>query len=327
MTSRPISLGTDSMEALRDPARMASLREEIILALGLEDASDALFALAFAEGLNESVRFLSRFSQSPLPGACAPSLPLLFVPDTCSGEGRIHGTLQRSPEALVHVSHAHGTDQPSCWLSAGFASGWYSGLLHERVLVRETHCTAGGADACRFVGRTVEEWAELGDAWIEGVLPHVDFDESRARAEEQLLAGDPYAEEEEPEGSMLGNFDPMSPAMHVWGPVMVLPYSGLGDSQAGIDTIVQDLGPDQVRSVVIDVTGARITGIEAAGLVQLIEHMELRGIESVIVGLARDAANALKSNSPRLAAPILASDISEAIALAFQLSQGTQTPH
>ncbi len=113
---------------------------------------------------------------------------------------------------------------------------------------------------------------------------------------------------------MLGQFDPMSPAAHIWGPVMVLPYSGAADSMAALDTVDDDLGTSQVRVVVVDVTGARIEALEAAGLAQLLDHIEGAGAEAIVAGLSAEA-------TPRfgLASPLLARDLSEGIALGFQM--------
>jgi hypothetical protein len=121
----------------------------------------------------------------------------------------------------------------------------------------------------------------------------------------------------------MGAFDPLSPAVHVWGPVMVLPYSGAGDSIAALETIAADLGPDAIRVVVLDVTGARVDAVEATGLVRTLDELARRGLESVLVGIAEEAAARWLGGPERLASPLRAPDITEGIRLAFQLATFT----
>jgi len=125
------------------------------------------------------------------------------------------------------------------------------------------------------------------------------------------------------EGDMLGAFDPLSPAVHVWGPVMVLPYSGAGDSIAALDTIAVDLGSGAIRVVVLDVTGARVDAVEATGLVRTLDVLAQRDIESVVVGISEDAAARWLGGADRRALPLCAADVTEGIRLAFQLATFT----
>ena len=43
-------------------------------------------------------------------------------------------------------------------ISAGYASGWYSALFGEFVLVREVSCACATDSCCRFEARPVEHW-------------------------------------------------------------------------------------------------------------------------------------------------------------------------
>ncbi len=122
---------------------------------------------------------------------------------------------------------------------------------------------------------------------------------------------------------MLGNFDPMSPAVHVWGPVMILPYSGPEDGVLALDSIREDVGLDQIRVVVVDATGAVIDPVEAVGLSRLLDALEAKGVESIMVGIGDHATGYLQARGEGHGAPLVARDLSEAIALGFQISQGS----
>ena len=123
---------------------------------------------------------------------------------------------------------AHG---PICHVTAGYCAGWYSALFGEFVLVREVDCAGVVGERCGFTARPAAQWLEAGDAWAQGLLKYLDFEAMRESALKRLAAAG-----DEIEGDMMGAFDPLSPAVHVWGPVMVLPYSGAGDSVAALGT-------------------------------------------------------------------------------------------
>ncbi len=120
---------------------------------------------------------------------------------------------------------------------------------------------------------------------------------------------------------MLGSFDPMSPAVHVWGPVMILPYSGPEDGVLALDSIREDVGPDQIRVVVVDATGALIDPVEVMGLTRLLDALEAKGVESIMVGIGDRASGYLQAHGDGHEAPLMARNLSEAIALGFQISQ------
>ena len=119
----------------------------------------------------------------------------------------------------------------------------------------------------------------------------------------------------------MGAFDPLSPAVHVWGPVMILPYSGADDSLEALETILGDLGPGALRVVVLDLTGASIDALEVTGLLRLLEAIEAQKLESVLVALPDLEALRLLSPAAALSLPLRAANISEGISLAFQLAR------
>src|SRR5262249_10201539 len=178
---------------------------------------------------------------------------------------------------------------------------------------RERACISASAPLCEFEARPVDHWTRDGDAWAAAVLKYLDFEAMREAAQKRIAS-----DGETPEGDMMGAFDPLSPAVHVWGPVMVLPYSGAGDSIAALETIAADLGSEAIRVVVLDVTGARVDAVEALGIVRTLDDIARRGLESIVVGVPDDAV--ARWLGERTTLPLRARDISEAIRLAFQLA-------
>jgi hypothetical protein len=299
-----------------DPAALDELRRNAFETIGLPWAIGVLYGVGMGQGLRDGLRVTQAFggvlgAVPEFPGA---PIPMLFTPRGGRPETRFSGSLNHSLEARLHLSTYPAPEGPICFVSAGYSAGWYSALLGEFHLVRETTCLARGAGDCRFQARPARDWTGPEGEWARELLPYLDYEQLLQAARESLaLEGSASA------GEMLGGFDPLSPAAHVWGPVLVLPYSGADDSLEAVELIRADVGHDQIRAVVLDVTGARIDGVEAAGLMHAIETLEAQGIESVIAGL-RSAACLRLPDTQRLRLPLVAPDLTAAIALAFQLA-------
>lgn len=299
-----------------DPAALDELRRNAFETIGLPWAIGVLYGVGMGQGLRDGLRVTTAFggvlsAHPEVPGA---PIPMLFTPQGGRPGTHVAGALRHSLEARLHLSSYPEPADPICFVSSGYSAGWYSALLGEFYLVREIGCLARGAGECRFEARPARDWTGPGGEWARELLPYLDYEQLVESAREQLAldAGDR-------EGELLGGFDPLSPAAHVWGPVLILPYSGSEDSLAAVDVIRADVGADQIRVVVIDVTGVRVEAIEAAGLLRLIDALESLEIEAVIAGL-HSAARLRRENPHRnLSLPLAAPDLTSAIALAFQL--------
>jgi len=307
-------------DAFDDPDALDALRANAFESVGTPLAEGILYGLGLAEGLFHALSIERRFG-GPLGGEprhAGPGLGLLFSPRGVTRQRTFGGVLPASIEAVLHRRRYGGSAHPICHVSAGYCAGWYSALLGEFVLVRETACAGAGAAACEFEARPAERWTQAGEPWAAHLLQYLDFEAMRENARKRItLSLDGV------EGDMLGAFDPLSPAVHVWGPVMVLPYSGAGDSIAALDTIASDLGSGVIRVVVLDVTGARVDGPEAMGLVRTLDVLAQRDMESVVVGVSDDVATRWLGGRSGLALPLRAADVGEGIRLAFQLATFT----
>ncbi len=300
-----IQCGTD----LQDLTGLRELRDEVFRSAGPADGIGILYGVGYTEGRADSLCLLGEFEagDDSAPRFAGPGVPILFEPEAPPGALPFRGQLAASPEADCHLASFPAAQGPVCFASAGYAAGWYSGLLGTRIEVVELVCRASGAEVCRFEARTARGEGQPFET--------LDFDALDHWARE--LAGN----REQTEGPMLGCFDPMSPAAHIWGPVMILPYSGGADCEQAIETVRNDIGPDAVRVVLVDVTGARIDALEAVALTRLLDRVEGLGIEPVLVGLDRNARGPFLQRGRELALPLTARDLAEGIALGFQLSR------
>ena len=311
--------GPDDIEALR------TLRDEVFALVGARCGFGILYGSGFREGMLRGLR-ISRGFQGLAPPAshlAGPGIPLLLCPEAEAPAVRFGGALARSPEASLPAAEVAPEAQPGCVVSAGFAAGWYSAVLGEQLLVREVECVTRGDAGCRFEASSPAEWAGLDRDWIEQLLPFLDFEKIQRRAAAELE----QLEDERLEANEATHFDPLTPAAHVWGPLLVLPYAGVEDAHATLDAIWRDPVSERIEVAVIDVTGAKLDEVEVVGLVQLLATFEQCGIEAILAGLRPEAVSLLRGTSSELAEPLMARDVSEAIALGFQMCRPSGSLH
>lgn len=98
------------------------------------------------------------------------------------------GTFVNSFEADQHLQSLGKSNQPVCWLLIGYAGGYVSSVLGEKVYFIETKCKAAGDPVCEFEGRTLPQW---GDA-LNNELPfyedstiNQELDDAYKRIQEQ----------------------------------------------------------------------------------------------------------------------------------------------
>lgn len=302
-----------------DPEAMRALRAEVFDLVGPDFGLGILYGSGFREGMLEGLRTIRGF-HGLMPAASqlsGPGIPMVFVPD--AGGARLTGTVGHTAESGDALDGVEPAGQPGCALTAGFAAGWYSAVLGTSMLVREVECLARGGARCSFEARPIGEWSEEDRAWSEALLPFLDFDRIRQRADAELRE----LEEADPTGL----FEPMTAAAHVWGPLLVLPYGGAEDAESTLAAVWEDPASERLEVAVIDVTGARIDELEAIGLVRILDRFEGAGIETILAGIQPAALALLESTSRRLTRPLVAADVPDAIALGFQICQPSGSVH
>ena len=108
--------------------------------------------------------------------------------------------------------------------------------------------------------------------------------------------------------------------VHVWGPVMVLPFANVDEALHTAEMLGRDPDTSGVRAVVVDLCGEGLDeGFAAAALEQILATIEAWGAEAIL------------TNVSPLAEPIVADlevkhlllrkDLPEAIAAAFQIAE------
>jgi hypothetical protein len=309
---------------LVDPRFLGVLHFELVQKLGAEQAACNLMQLGFLRGLRDARSLVQTNRRNdPLLGAAPPVAPLLALRlghrQSESERGpSIQGSWPDQPEVEARLSTLGPAPHPTCWASAGYTSGWLSGLHDLDLLALETRCASCGDAACRFVARTPESWRALGDPAAREILRFLPFDELREVVDVEIQENAVACFDS-------GGLGGESPAVHVWGPVMILPFSGADESLRAVDLIGSDPEARQVSVVIVDLGGVILD--EAFGAVAL---------ERTLDAIASWGAEAILTEVAPLSERIVAElgrehvlvrkGLPEAISTAFQVVQSQRNP-
>ncbi len=321
-----LGLGPDTV-LMNDPKLfvdgrfLASLLVELDDELGADRAALALFQIGLLHGLRDAARLCREHDGLDAATGCpsAPGTTSLVMRWSggaslaADGTLRVGGSWPERHEAVARCSRLGATREPGCWMSAGYTTGWLSGTLERALVVREVECSATGAEACRFEAREVSAWTAGQEPVIDRILREVPFEAFRKVAVSPRVDREAYP----PMGS--GRFDRSQSVVHIWGPVMVLPFTTLDEALGTVDMLGRDPGIGEIRSVVVDLREQPLDeGFGAAALEQILETIESWDAQGLLTGVSPAAEAAVSSlEASHL---VLRKDLSEAIATAFQIA-------
>lgn len=305
---------------LMDPRLLGALHQELRSQLDRVEADAALLQMGFLHGLRDALLLVRRgFGSLPSrahEGPVGARLPLRLARATAgpSGQFALRGSWPEVMEAEAVIAHGGLRSEPACVLSAGFTSGWLSGIYDSDILALETGCKATGAEKCDFLALDSAQWASDDDCAGQEALLALPFQPLRDVVLRHLK------EEAPPAGEVSAAFESGSPIVHVWGPVMVIPFSGAEESLLALDLIGRDPEARDVRVVVIDLAGAIIDeGFGAAALEQVLDAVEGWGAEPILTGISPLSEPVVADlEASHL---VVSKDLPEAIALGFQVAE------
>jgi anti-anti-sigma regulatory factor len=270
---------------LLDPVFLASLHAEMEGELGDETASRMLLQMGFLHGLQDAIRALTRDAKA---GALHPPLRIdcrVRRGDGPPGAIELEGCWPSGQEASGRVSALGASTVAICALSAGYTSGWLSGTLGADLIAVETECSATGRPVCRFVVREACVWRGGSDAAAAALADALPFDAIRElvrqrSAREQAA----HRNEREAYARESDRIDRNAALVHIWGPVMVIPYSGPDEALAALELIGRDPSAEQVSVVVVDLEGVVVDdAFGAAALERIVKRIEGWGAEAIFV--------------------------------------------
>jgi anti-anti-sigma regulatory factor len=270
-------------------------------------------------GLRDAQKFSDLASLTPGATGLVASSPLAMRFGTIETGARgfeLKGSWPDGHEAEARLSKLGRADAHACALSAGYTSGWLSGAFDTDILALETSCAASGSDACRFQAREIAAWqAEGEDAeWLR----NLSIRDLRALVERGAEPGPIVPLDAVPE--LPSNLAGDDPAVHVWGPVIVMPFTDVDTALATVEMLGRDPSMRSVRVVVLDLGGAILDeAFGAAGLEQLIEDVEAWGADIILTGISpfsEDVVAGLETSHL-----LIRKDLPQAIAYAFQIAE------
>ena len=246
----------------------------------------------------------------------------LLAPTGTSGSGwDVAGSWPEHHEASAWLSKFGPGERPGCWLSSGYTSGWLSGTLDADVLALELECAGCGDTTCRFVAREPAAWDELregqGSSRLRApldLLGPIDFDLYRAIALRSPAGPPPEMVES------VGDFDADAPLVHIWGPVMVLPFTNADELLRTAEALSRDASIGDIGAVVIDLRNQIVDeAFDAAAIERVLETVEAWGAEPIFTGISPQSTRAVDGlESQHL---LVRKDLSEAIAAAFLIAE------
>lgn len=300
---------------LHDATLLSALHGELEEAVGPGEAARVLVQLGFVHGLRDAFRVARSGLEHLSPGALPPTptqLAMQLLPSP-AGPLELSGRWPEQREAQARVAALGQDEEPGCHVSAGYTSGWLSGMLGAELVAIEEDCGCRGDGACRFVVRELSAWRDADDRRVQARLEALPFAELQGLVERRL-ARDP-----EP-AAAASAFEAGSPAIHVWGPVMVLPFAGADESLRALQLIGHDRDARGVRVVVVDLSGTIIdAGFGAVALERVLDAVAGWGAEAILAGvspLSMPVVHELEQSHL-----LIHKDLPEAIAAAFQIAE------
>ena len=135
---------------LLDPQFLSALHAELRNELGSSDANLTLLQMGFLHGLQDGMRAVNAaFGREPTESGSPVGPALAFqlragADSEEPGAISLHGLWPEQIEATAHLAALGEPEHPSCFLSAGYTSGWLTGTLDADILALESSCSACG---------------------------------------------------------------------------------------------------------------------------------------------------------------------------------------
>ncbi len=315
-----LSTLADESRLFQDPRFLAHLHSDLRLRLDEQCTAATLLQVGFYHGLRDATLLLRQgfFEERRDSNPNLMRLPITFLPgsvNNAAGNFELRGTWPRAFEAKATQANPRTLDLPSCSLSTGYTSGWLSGIHESEILAIETECTnCGETNRCSFVAQETTAWHDAEHPEALQLLNWLDYDVL------SRLVGESFTPEDSATHS-----ESNSPIIHIWGPVMIIPFSGAEESVRAVDLIGSNREARQVSVVVIDCTGTILDeGFGAVAVERILDAAETWRAECIITGLSPLSEQVIADmERPDL---LILKDLGQAISTGFQIANSQCCP-
>lgn len=267
------------------------LRQELIATLGQEQARSLLTRVGYAAGARDAELVRQTWPDSDpanafhagprmhkLEGIVRPET-ITFEFDIARGDFFADYWWHDSSEDDEHIASFGIGTEPACWMQVGYASGYASAFMGKMIVYREVACRSSGADACRIVGKPVDQWddpeADLRYFAPEASAMHVRRSISAPVSEVSRYRARPDHEAESSSDRLIGISSSFSAARHLIERVAPTTATVLftGPSGAGKELFAQTLHEISPRR------GEPFVAINCAAIPDTLIESELFGVE------------------------------------------------
>jgi hypothetical protein len=307
----PAAVLERDVRVLLDPRFLGPLHDELWGALGPDEAALSLRQMGVLHGLQDAASALSRLGELGSQGFTLPLVVQLRSPVRPGPGLHFEGDWPESREASARLEFGLGAHGAACHLSAGYTSGWLSGLFDADVAAVEVECVTEGHAHCRFVAREHHMWRREAPQlrWLHELPLGAYRSLVRERARQERNAP-----------SSASRIERGAACVHLWGPVMVMPFGGPDEALRALELMQRDPNAQEVSVLVVDLRDAVIDeAFGAMALEQLVGSANAWGAEVLLADpspLSQRAIDALEH--PPL---LVAKSLEEAVATAFQVAR------
>lgn len=306
---------------LLDPRLLAPLLTQFAEELGPERASITVMRIGALLGLRDAHDAVARAGHRRAHVDRPIATPLRMRCQQrrgADGQLEIHGQWPDRHEAAARLAAVGASPAGGCQLSLGYTSGWLSGLFELDLCAFEKACGVDGHPSCSFVARTGDAWHAHASPEQQQLIEALGLPELR-----DYLADHHAGRHRAPrldEADVHHTVDRDACAIHVWGPVMVIPYAGPDEALSALELIGRDPAAAEVTVVVVDLEEAMLDEAHGALALEHIVHcIEAWGAEAIFTEPSPLSARVVLDleNSPLL----VVKDLDEAISTAFQVAE------
>jgi len=151
---------------------LGQMRRELFESVDVHFARGLLVRLGFVSGQQDG-ELVSKLKGEGTPYEVFSTGPVLRAFEGCHKatiteadidweRGSFLGEVEivNSWEGQSQVQHFGIGDDPACWVTVGYASGYCSQFFKRFIVFREVSCIAKGDPCCRIVGKPAEAWGE-----------------------------------------------------------------------------------------------------------------------------------------------------------------------
>jgi hypothetical protein len=301
---------------LLDPRFLGPLHDELWGTLGPDEAALALRQIGVLHGLQDAAHAVEALGANSVQAFALPLAIRVQGPHAAACGREWSGQWPEAREAAARLEYGLGAHGAACHLSAGYTSGWLSELFDADLAAVEVECAAEGRGACRFVARESAAWRREAPAlrWLSE-LPLAAY-RSLVRERARRLRGAAAPSDL----SGFGAIERDAACVHLWGPVMVMPFGGPEEALRALELVERDPSAREVSVIVVDLRDAVIDeAFGALALEQIMGSAAAWGADVVLADpspLSRHAIDGLEH--PPL---LISKSLEEAVATAFQVAR------